>query len=43
MQFKGKLMNETWEKDKKPNFALDFDPFGPSLSLKTFFGKFYLH
>ena len=29
MQFKGKLMKQTWENNKKANFAPDFDLFGP--------------
>ena len=31
MQFQGKLMNQTWENDKKPNFGPDFGSFGPDL------------
>ena len=34
---KGKLMNQTWENDKKPNLRLDFDPFGPKLALSNLF------
>ena len=29
MQAKEKLINKTWENGKKPNFRLDFGPFGP--------------
>ena len=32
MQFKGKLMNQTLENDKKTNFGPKFDLFGPNLS-----------
>ena len=35
MQFKGKLMNQTWENGKKLNFGPDFglfDAFGPNLA-----------
>ena len=31
MQFTKKLMNQTWENDQKPNFGLDFGPFGRTL------------
>ena len=31
-QFKGKLMNETWENGKKRNFGPDFDPFASIFS-----------
>ena len=31
MQFKGKLMNQTLENDKKTNFGPKFDLFGPNL------------
>ena len=31
MQVPGKLMNQISQKGKKPNFGIDFDPFGPSL------------
>ena len=49
MQFKGKLMNQTWENGKKANFGPDFGLFGPSLLLplpplppprQTFFASF---
>ena len=43
MQFKGKLINQTWENGKKPNFESDFAPFGPNSSPKDFFRKFYLY
>ena len=35
-QFQGKLINQTWENGKKPNFGSDFGPFGPNLSQKIF-------
>ena len=31
MQFKGKLMNQTLENDKKTNFGPKFDLFGPNV------------
>ena len=37
MQFQGKLMNQTWENDKKPNFGADFGPFGPNVGLQICF------
>ena len=37
MQFKVKLMIETWENDKKPNFGPDFGSFPPKLSSQNFF------
>ena len=30
-------MNQTWENSKKPNFELDFGPFGPHLGSQNFF------
>ena len=36
MQFKGKLINETWESGKKLNFRLNFGLFGPRLGPKRF-------
>ena len=39
MQFKGKLINQTWENTTKTNFRPDF---GPNLSLQNFFHGFYL-
>ena len=44
MQFKEKLMNQTWkkkQKSEKPNFGLNFDPFGPNLGIQIFFREFY--
>ena len=44
MQFKEKLMNQTWKKKKKsekPNFGPNFDPFGPNLGIQIFFREFY--
>ena len=40
MQFKGKLMNQTWENGEKPNFGPDFYLFGSNLTLKFFFVGF---
>ena len=31
MQFKGKLINQTWENAKKYNFGPNFGTFGPNL------------
>ena len=36
MQFKGKLMNQTLENDKKTNFGPKFDLFGPNFFLAGF-------
>ena len=44
MQFKEKLMNQTWkkkQKSEKPNFGPNFDPFGPNLGIQIFFREFY--
>ena len=43
MQFQGKLMNQTWENDKKPSFVPDFGPFGTNMGPKIFFRRLYLH
>ena len=43
MQFKAKLMNQTWENDKKPNFRPDFGLFDPNLGLQIIFWEFYLY
>ena len=43
MQFQGKLMNQTWENDKKPNSGPDYGPFAENLGAKTFFRGFYLY
>ena len=40
MQFKGKIMNQTGENGNKPNFGLDFGPFGPNLGPQIFFMGF---
>ena len=40
MQFKGKLMNKTWENDKKPGFRPDFGPLDSHLGSKIFFVDF---
>ena len=37
MQFQEKLMNQTWENDKKPSCQPNFDPFGQNLGSKKFF------
>ena len=38
MQFKGKLKNQTWKDDKKPNLGPDF---GPNLVPQIFFVGFF--
>ena len=43
MQFKGKLMHQTWGNGKKPNFGPDFSLFDPNFGPKIFFIVFYLH
>ena len=44
MQFKGKLMNQTWENGEKPNFRPHLNPFGPNLPPpQFFFHGFYLY
>ena len=43
MQFKEKIVNQTWENDKKPNFKPDFGLFGLNLGLQLFFREFYLY
>ena len=40
MQFKGKLMNQTWENGKNPNFGPDFGLFGPNLGPPNLFVGF---
>ena len=40
MQFKGKLIKQTWENGKKANFEPDFGPFWPNLGPKIFFVGF---
>ena len=37
MQFKGKLMNHTWENGKNPNFGPDFGPFRPKVGPQKYF------
>ena len=37
MQFKGKLMNQTWENSKKPNFGSYFGSFDLNLGPRIFF------
>ena len=44
MQFKRKLMKQTWENGKKnPKFWPDFGPFCQKLGLQIFFQEFYLY
>ena len=43
MKFQGKLMNQTWENDKKPNSGINFHSFGLNLGPKIFFRGFYLY
>ena len=40
MQYKGKLMNQTWENGLKPNFGPNCGLFGPNLGHKIFFAGF---
>ena len=42
MQFPGKLVNETWENDEKPDFGPKFGTSDPNLGPKFFLG-FYLY
>ena len=37
MQFEGKLMHQTWDNGKKPNFGPDFGRFKPDLDPKKVF------
>ena len=44
MQFQGKLLNQTWENEKKQtNFGPDFGSFGPNLDPEELFREFYLY
>ena len=43
MKFEGKLMIQTSENGKKPNFEPDFGSFGPKLGSQIFFGTFYIY
>ena len=43
MQFKVKVINQTSENGKKPNFRSDFDPFGSNLGPKNFIRGFYVY
>ena len=43
MQFKEKLMNQTWENGEKTNFGPNFGVFDPNLGPKIFFRGFYLY
>ena len=40
VQYQGKLINQTWKNDKKPNFGPDFGLFGPNLGFQGFFTGF---
>ena len=37
IKFQGKLMDQTWENGKKPNFGFDFGPFSPKFAPPKFF------
>ena len=39
MQLQGKLINQTSENDKKPNFGPDFGPLGPNSDCQFFLKK----
>ena len=41
-QIKGKIMNQTREKAKKPNFGPDFGPFDPNFDPQIHIRDFYL-
>ena len=41
MQFQGKLMNQTWEYGKKPNFEPNFGLFGPNMGLQNLLHEFF--
>ena len=43
MQFQGKILNQTWENDKKPSFGTNFGHFGWNLGPRNFNHIFYLH
>ena len=43
MKFKGKLMNQTSQNGKKPNFGFNFDPFGTNLGPHFLFREFYFY
>ena len=43
IQFKGKVMNQTRENDKKTNFGPDFASFGPNLGPQNFLCRFCFH
>ena len=43
MKFQEKLMNQTWENDKKPHSGLDYGPFAENLGAEIFFRGFYLY
>ena len=40
LQVKGKLINQTWENGKKPNFGPNFGLFDPNLDPWNFFAAF---
>ena len=41
--FHEKIMNQTWENDKKPNFGPDFDLFWQKFGPQTCFCRFYFY
>ena len=43
MQFKEKLVSQTWQNSKKPNFWSGFGRIDPSLGHQIFFRGFYLY
>lgn len=43
MQFKEKLVSQTWQNSKKPNFWSGFGWIDPSLGHQFFFRGFYLY
>ena len=43
MQFQGKLMNQTWENDRKPSFGPEFGPFWPKFGPQKNVCGFYLY
>ena len=42
MQFKRKLINQTWKNDKIPSFGPDLGPFVPNSGRENFFSKIWL-
>ena len=39
MQFQAKLMNQTWENDKKSSFGANFGPFDANFGVKILLQK----